>query len=90
MMALAAPASKPSAQEPRGTDLVLGVDSFSILFNHRSFQKPAVFPADGFLERRIPGKNGGVFSRLVAADPSAKSEQLVWGFSGKPLDIQKS
>ena len=31
----------------RAKDVILGVDSFSILFNHRSFQKPAVFP--GFL-----------------------------------------
>ena len=30
------------------------VDSFSILFNHSSFEKSAVF----LLERRIPGKNG--------------------------------
>ena len=43
-------------------DYNLGVDSFSILFNHRSFQKPAVSPGfwvvRGFLERRILGKNG--------------------------------
>ena len=31
----------------------LGVDSFSILFKHRSFQRPAVSPDlfDGFLKR---------------------------------------
>ena len=39
---------------------ILGVDSFSILFKHPSFQKPDLFPLgfDGFLKRRIPGKNG--------------------------------
>ena len=40
---------------------VEGVDSFSIRFSHRSFQQPiALFPGvlGGFLERRIPGKNG--------------------------------
>ena len=37
----------------------LGVDSFFILFNHRSSQTPAVSPgawgSEGFLERRMPG-----------------------------------
>ena len=35
-------------------------------FNHRSFQKPAVFPrvVGGFLERRIPGKNGEATARV--------------------------
>ena len=39
---------------------VLGVDSFSILSNHRSFRRPDPFSwvSGGFLERRIPGKNG--------------------------------
>ena len=39
---------------------LLGVDSDSILFNHRSFPKPDLFPwvFDAFLKRRIPGKNG--------------------------------
>ena len=38
----------------------LGADSFSILFNHGSFQRPAVSPRvlGGVLERRMPGKNG--------------------------------
>ena len=46
---------------PRWNQLItLGVDSLSILVNHRSFQTPDPFPsvANGFLERRIPGKNG--------------------------------
>ena len=41
-----------------GANVFLGVDSFSILFNHRSFQEPAVSPAvlmafwkEGSLER---------------------------------------
>ena len=40
---------------------LLRVDSFStILVNHRSVQTPDPFPwvSGGFLERRIPGKNG--------------------------------
>ena len=41
--------------------IVLGVDSFSILFSHRSFQTPIAF-SPGFLESRIPGKNGEVTS----------------------------
>ena len=48
--------------------MVLGVDSFFILFNHRSFQKTdVVFPRvfGGFLERRIPGKNGEATLRMV-------------------------
>ena len=41
---------------------LLGVDSDSILFSHRSFQKPDPFcrVSGGFLERRTPGKNGEV------------------------------
>ena len=39
---------------------MVAIDSFSILFSHRSSQKPAVSP--GFLvvfqEKRRPGKNG--------------------------------
>ena len=47
--------------------IVLGFDSFSILFNHRSFRKPAVSPGvfDGFLKRRIPGKNGDSAPTIV-------------------------
>ena len=37
---------------------ILWVDSLSILFHHRSFQKP-IFPLDSS-ERRIPGKHGEV------------------------------
>ena len=43
-----------------GSKRTLGVDS-EIILNHRSFQKPDLFPTwvvDGFLKRRIPGKNG--------------------------------
>ena len=36
----------------------LGVDSFSILFNRRSFPKPAISP--GFLERRILERMGKI------------------------------
>ena len=40
---------------------------FPILFNHRSFRTLAVFPrvSGGFLERRIPGKNGESTPRMV-------------------------
>ena len=47
---------------------ILGVDSFSILFSHRSFQKPIAIspkPFGGCLERRIPGKNGEVTPRSI-------------------------
>ena len=47
-----------------------GGDSFSILVNHCSFQKPGVLLGfDGFLERRIPGKNGEGTSRNSMANP---------------------
>ena len=49
---------------------VLGADSFSILFNHRSFPKPdRCFPwvFDGFLKIRITGKNGEGTLRDVVA-----------------------
>ena len=40
--------------------------SCPMLLNHGSFQKPAVSPgSDGFLEGRIPGKNGEVSPRMV-------------------------
>ena len=43
------------------TSTVLGVDSMSILFNHRSFQKPDPFPCifDGFLRRFGPVERMG-------------------------------
>ena len=56
---------------------ILGVESFSILFNHGSIEKPAGFfwVSDVFfLERRIPGKNGEVSPRRmshVQANPPA-------------------
>ena len=38
----------------------------SILFNHRSFNSPVVFPGfPGFLERRIPEKNGEGTPRMI-------------------------
>ena len=48
---------KPQGQ--RTAVASLGVDSFSVHFNHRSLQKPAVSLGflHGFLKRRIPGKN---------------------------------
>ena len=52
--------------------IALSVDSFSILFNHGSFQKPDPFSL-GFwrFSRKIPGKNGEGTPRIVAcADPS--------------------
>ena len=69
----------------------LGVDSFAILFNHRSFQTPAVFPgvSSGFLERRIPGfriemegiprnpcQLGGSLQKWPEADDSWRSKSL--------------
>ena len=45
--ALAAHDPSPLHSTPITILGILGVDSFSILFNHRSFQKLAVFP--GFL-----------------------------------------
>ena len=70
----------PEAGAPRslrlrfgvGAPVGLGVDSFSILFSHRSFQEPDPFPrgCGGFLVRRIPGKNGEVTPRIVGdVDP---------------------
>ena len=54
---------RPQGSQEAKAWSTLGVDSFFILFNHRSFLKnwicfPWVF--DGFLKRRIPGKNGEV------------------------------
>ena len=49
-------------------DTILRVDSFPILFNHRSVQKAAVslgFRTVDFLERRIPGKNGEGSTRII-------------------------
>ena len=42
------------------------IPSFSILFNHPSFQKldPFFWVSGGFLERRIPGKNGESTPRI--------------------------
>ena len=42
--------------------MILGVDAFSIIFSHRSKKNRSVSPCvlDGFLKRRIPGKNGDV------------------------------
>ena len=48
--------------------VVLGSDSLSILFNHRSFQRSDLFPTwvfHGFLKRRIPGKNGEGTPRVI-------------------------
>ena len=47
--------------------MIPGVDSSSILFNHRSFRKASCLPegSDGFLERRIPGKNGEVSPKTI-------------------------
>ena len=41
--------------------LVLGLDSLSILFNHRSFQKPGPFPLSfrWFPEKKDPWKEWG-------------------------------
>ena len=52
----------------------LGVDSFSILFSHRSFQTLAIF--GGFLERSIPGKNGEVRPLQQSQDPA--EQKLLW------------
>ena len=67
---------------------VQGVDSFSILFNHRSFLLHRRFPwvSGGFLERRIPGKNGegtpgnldsGSQLRLPSNPPTSKGGGVV-------------
>ena len=57
------PGGRPSFE--RG--LLLPADSFSLRFNHRSFQKPDPF-SEGSLERRIRGKNGeGTVRLLVSA-----------------------
>ena len=47
--------------------IIPGVDSLSILLSHRSFQQPAISPGffGGYLERRIPGKNGEVTPRII-------------------------
>ena len=51
-----------------GGSIFLGVDSFSIIFNHRSFRKPAAFRVLGVLfERRMPGKNGEGTPRIFLA-----------------------
>ena len=53
----------------------LGIDSFSILFDHCSFQQLARFPRflGGFLERRILGKNGEDTPRNLQAYPAKKT-----------------
>ena len=53
----------------------LGVHSWSILFNHRSFQKPAVF--SGFSRKKqIPGTNGEGTSRGGKGLPEPNADTL--------------
>ena len=77
--------------EASGTQGIhLGVDS-SILFNHGSFQKPAVSPfffggGAGFLKRRIPGKNGEGTPRIYGVLPSQVLVMgVLFGCSGAGL-----
>ena len=53
---------------------ILGGESLSILFSHRSLQKPAVFPGFGcFLERRIPERMGKLpVERCAVSDATGK------------------
>ena len=58
---------------------------FPILFNHRSFRKPAFFQVSGgFLERRIPGKNGGGTPRFVGSSHLFDHHFGVWGWTLGP------
>ena len=64
--------------------LKIGVESFSIIFSHRSFQKPIAISAAAFsgcLERRIPAKNGEVTPRSLGvqkAIPVFKRSCFSW------------
>ena len=62
----------------------LGVDSLSILVNHRSFQLTSCFPRalGGFLERRIPGKNGELLLEMsFSATRHTRPESLTCMYS---------
>ena len=61
-----------------GTLIILGVDSFSILFNHRSFQKPDLFPpVDGLLKRNEdPWKEWKWKIPLVGETPPFREESF--------------
>ena len=58
----------------------LGVDSFSILLNHRSFQKTSGFPGvfGGFLERRIPGLRMEMEATLGQGLPFGAGSEPFW------------
>ena len=63
--------------------LTVGFDSLSILFNHRSFQKPDPFSLGfkgGFLERRIPGKNGEGSPRILNCNDLTDRIHPKWWF----------
>ena len=70
-----------------GIRIIVGVDSFSILFNYRSFQNRLfllfLFLFNGFLKRRIPGKNGEgtprtIYISLPRKKKKKKKKKSVW------------
>ena len=58
--------------------IILGLDSLSILFSHRSFQTPIAispgFICCGVLERRIAGKNGEVTPSVMVFFPALSTQ----------------
>ena len=74
--------------------LALGGDSFSILFNHRSFQKPDPFSLGfrRFYRKKDPGKNGEGAPRIARCQrvPGCQpSRSTAWVHKKQPSGLER-